>query len=65
MQHTPHVTPLSAEDIDALLRPDLRSLNADLLALRDGLDRMTAALWKLAAALGAFSPDRESATPAE
>lgn len=35
-------------EIDALLRPDLRTVAADLYALSDDLDRMCTALRKLA-----------------
>jgi len=39
--------PLTPEAVDALLRPDPRTRTADLLVLRDALQRMNGALEKL------------------
>lgn len=39
--------PLSPEQVDALLRPDPRTRAADLLVLRDALQRMSGALERL------------------
>ncbi len=43
--------PLTPEEIDAALRPSLRTLAADLFALSDNLDRMRAALSSLSSVL--------------
>ena len=58
--------PLSPADVDALLRPDPRTRNADLLVLRDALDRMAGALEQLADAVGRLGPlaDRDGEGPA-
>lgn len=42
------VLPLSQEEVERLMRPDLRTLRADLCALRDALDRMQRACEALA-----------------
>ncbi len=49
--------PLTPAQVDAVLRPNLRTLAADLLALSDDLDRMREALTSLSSALA----DAESA----
>ncbi|HEX5581793.1 MAG TPA: hypothetical protein VFX39_09465 [Gemmatimonadaceae bacterium] len=49
MDRTP--TPLTPAEIDALLH-DPRSSAADMLVLRDALDRMAGALARLAEAVG-------------
>ena len=43
--------PLSPHEVDALLRPDPRTMTADLLVLRDALQRMGNAFERLAAAV--------------
>ena len=51
--HPPLVPePISPAELDALLRPDPRSQVADLLMLRDSLDRMAGALQRLADVAG-------------
>lgn len=44
-------TPLTPDQIDDLLRPDLRTRTADLLVLRDALQRIGGALERLAGAV--------------
>ena len=44
--------PISSAELDTLLQPDPRSRVADLLVLRDALDRMAGALERLASAAG-------------
>ena len=44
--------PISPAEVDTLLQPDPRSRAADLLVLRDALDRMAGALERLASAAG-------------
>lgn len=53
-------TPLTPAEIDALLR-DPRSGAADMLVLRDALDRMAGALARLAEAVGRMGDDVEGA----
>ena len=43
--------PLSPHEVDALLGPDPRTVTADLLVLRDALQRMGSAFERLAAAV--------------
>jgi hypothetical protein len=43
--------PLEPHEVDALLRPDARTLSADLLVLRDALQRMGSAFERLADAV--------------
>ena len=43
--------PLTPAEVDAVLRPSLRTLAADLLALSDNLDRMREALASLSSVL--------------
>jgi hypothetical protein len=43
--------PLEPHEVDALLRPDPRTMTADLLVLRDALQRMGNAFERLAAAV--------------
>jgi hypothetical protein len=57
-----HSEPLDPSEVDALLQhPDLRTVAADLFALRDSLQRMHAALEQLALTMTALS---DSATRA-
>ena len=44
-------TPLQPQEVDALLRPDARTVKADLLVLRDALQRMGSAFERLADAV--------------
>ena len=52
---SPTPEPLSPEQVDALLRPDPRSAAADLLVLRDSLQRLSAAWERIADAAGQLS----------
>ena len=47
----PAPAPLTPAELDALLRPDPRTRAADLLVLRDALQRMAEALEQLSAAV--------------
>lgn len=48
--------PLTPAEVDALLHPDPRTRSADLLVLRDALDRMAGALEQFADAVGRLGP---------
>jgi hypothetical protein len=58
--------PMDPREVDALLEPhDLRTVAADLFALRDSLQRMHAALERLAATMTALSDSASRAAEAQ
>jgi hypothetical protein len=58
--------PLDPREVDALLQhPDLRTVAADLFALRDSLQRMHAALERLAHTMTALSDSATRAAEAQ
>jgi hypothetical protein len=58
--------PLDPREVDALLgHPDLRTVAADLFALRDSLQRMHAALEQLAATMTALGDSAARAAEAQ
>ena len=56
--------PLSPAEVEALLQPDPRTRAADLLVLRDALQRMAEALERLSAAVGELGADPAAPSPA-
>lgn len=55
--------PLSAAEVEALLQPDPRTRAADLLVLRDALQRMAEALERLSAAVQELGADPALPSP--
>jgi hypothetical protein len=61
-----HADPLDPQEVDALLRShDLRTVAADLFALRDSLQRMHFALEQLAGTMTALSDSAARAAEAQ